>query len=50
MQKKKETAQKKAEKDLLVRPKTPIKARKALVSQKKVVRFNDSSVKEVVLP
>ena len=49
-QKKKETTQKKAEKDLLARPKTPTKARKASVSQKKVVWFDDSSAKEVVPP
>ena len=49
-QKKKETAQTIALKDLLARPKTPTKAVKALVSQKKVVRFDGSDIKEVVAP
>jgi hypothetical protein len=35
---KKETAQKKAKKDLLVRPKTPTKARKASVSQPQLAK------------
>jgi hypothetical protein len=47
-QKKKETAIKTASQDLLVRIKAYIKARKALVIKKKVVRFVDSDAKEGV--